>query len=57
MKTRVTYTLVVEIEDAASRGGDIDNEQYAIAWVMDEPQAHVKLDGSNLTVTSERVSE
>ena len=57
MKTRVTYTLVVEIEDAASRGGDMDNEQYAIEWVMDEPQAHIKQDGSNLAITTERVGE
>jgi hypothetical protein len=57
VKTRVTYTLVVEIEDAASRGGDMDNEQYAIEWVMDEPQAHIKQDGSNLAITTERVGE
>jgi len=57
MKTRVTYTLVVEIDDAGSRGDDVENERYAVEWVMDEPQAHVKLDGSNLTVTSERVSQ
>lgn len=52
MKTRVTYTLVVEIEDTKAV---VDQEQRAVDMVMDEPMAFIEQDGRNLTVTAERI--
>lgn len=54
MKTRVTYTLVVEIEDTKT---GVDQEQRAVDMVMDEPTAFIEKDGGNLVVTSERIAE
>jgi len=55
MKTRVTHALVVLIEDTDEP--EIDHVQRAIDMVANEPAAHIKNDGSNLTITAERVSK
>ena len=55
MKTRVTYKLVVDIEDTDEPG--VDQVQRATDMVTDEPQEFVNMDNSNITITAERVSE